>query len=237
MASCQKNMEIKVEDDVLSDYIALNADLEIDFLIACAAGKQGGMHGIAAEPTAIYFYPEEGATDYRYYEANDVADSISFDQYNRVDLPLSPLFNGYLQRWNHDSFEGERMAIVTYVTEGKIHISDPIRIKTNPKPTEVNDLVEIEVQDSVVHFEWQDGVIDENVIYFQVITDDNGNLMSGTYTYDRSWTFYDTSNVVLNITADANPTLQSGSDYTFTMMAVSEDNWVNLLIQKGFVAQ
>jgi len=111
-------------------------------------------------------------------------------------------------------------------------------MKTNPKPTEVNPaLVNIEVEDSTAHFEWQDGVIDENVIYFQVISDDQGNLVSGTYTYDRSWTFYDTSNVVLNITTDPNPTLEAGKEYNFTMMAVSEDNWVNLLIQQSFLAE
>jgi len=130
------------------------------------------------------------------------------------------------------------MAIVTYLSEGKIHVSDPIRIKTNPKPTEVSStLVNIEVEQDSVHFQWQDGIIDENVIYFQVVSDTQGNLISGTYTYDRSWTFYDTSNVVLNITTDENPMLTSGEEYTFTMMAVSDDNWVNLLIQKDFVAK
>lgn len=236
--SCQNDQEKPLDQNILSDYIELNSDLESDFLIACAAGKEGGMHGVMSEPTAIYFYPVAGATDYRYYETENVIDSIDFSQYKRVDLTLDPLFNGYLQRWNQESFEGERMSIVTYLTDGKLHISDPIRMKTNPKPTEVNPaLVNIEVEDSTAHFEWQDGVIDENVIYFQVISDDQGNLVSGTYTYDRSWTFYDTSNVVLNITTDPNPTLEAGKEYNFTMMAVSEDNWVNLLIQQSFLAE
>ncbi len=236
--SCQEDMKITLDENVLSDYIQLNEDRETDFLIACAAGKQGGMHGIVKEPTAIYFYPVEGATEFKYYEVDNISDSLNFSKYRFLDLDLSPLFNGYLQRWNRESFEGERMAIVTYLTEGNLHISDPIRIKTNPKPTEVNsDLVAIDVQDDSVTFEWQDGAIDENVIYFQVISDDQGNLVSGTYTYEKQWTFYDTSNVVLNITLDPNPELVSGNDYNFTMMAVSEDNWVNLLIQSSFVAE
>jgi len=192
--SCQSDEASTLNENILSDYISLKAELEQDFLIA--------------------------------------------DKYQRVNLPISPVFNGYLQRWNQQSFDGERMAIVTYLSEGKIHVSDPIRIKTNPKPTEVSStLVNIEVEQDSVHFQWQDGIIDENVIYFQVVSDTQGNLISGTYTYDRSWTFYDTSNVVLNITTDENPMLTSGEEYTFTMMAVSDDNWVNLLIQKDFVAK
>lgn len=236
-SSCIGDDIVVLDDSILADYKALNSDLESDFLIACAAGKEGGMHGIENEPTAIYFYPIEGATDFRYYETGNIADSLNFEKYNRIDLTIDPVFNGYLQRWNRDEFEGERFAIVTYLTEGKLHISDPIRMKTNPKPSEVNpELVAIEVEESQVHFQWQDGIIDENVIYFQVVSDDSGNLISGTYTYERSWTFYDTSNVVLNITTEANPTLTAGNEYLFTMMAVSEDNWVNLLIQKPFIA-
>ena len=237
-SSCQGDDIVVLDDHILEDYIALNSELESDFLIACAAGKEGGMHGIPEESTAIYFYPIEGATDYRYYETENIADSLNFEKYKRVDLSIDPVFNGYLQRWNRHDFDGERMAIVTYQSEGKLHISDPIRMKTNPKPSEVNpDLVEIEVEPSKVHFEWQDGIINENVIYFQVVADGMGNFVSGTYTYDRSYTFYDTSNVVLNITTDPNPTLISGNEYSFTMMAVSEDNWVNLLIQQTFTAQ
>ncbi len=236
-SSCIGDDILVLDDNILAEYIALNSDLESDFLIACAAGKEGGIHGIPEESTAIYFYPFEGATDYRYYEAENIADSLNFEEYKRVDLSIDPVFNGYLLRWNRDDFQGERMGMVTYRTEGKLHISDPIRMKTNLKPSEVNpDLVDIEVQPSQVYFEWQDGLIDENVIYFQVISDDQGNLISGTYTYDQFWTFYDTSNVVLNITTDPNPMLISGNEYSFTMMAVSEDNWVNLLIEQTFTA-
>lgn len=234
--SCSENDSIPLNEDILSEYIELNSTQERDFLIACAAGKEGGMHDNPENPTAIYFYPVEGATDYRYFETTNISDSLDFEKYQRVNLSLDPVFNGYLQRWNRSNFEGERMAIVTYITQGTLHISDPIRIKTNTKSTEVNpDLVDIELQDSLVDFEWQDGLIDENVIYFQVISNEQGDLISGTYTYDRSWTFYDTSNVVLNITNTEHPELISGNNYTFTMMAVSDDNWVNLLIQKPFL--
>ena len=53
-----------------------------------------------------------------------------------------------------------------------------------------------------------------------------GNLISGTYTYEPNFTFYDLSNVVLNITDTSSvPLLKENSTYTFTLMGVSEDNW------------
>jgi|GEM_PF-6684301 len=41
--SCQNDQEKPLDQNILSDYIELNSDLESDFLIACAAGKEGGM--------------------------------------------------------------------------------------------------------------------------------------------------------------------------------------------------
>ena len=76
-------------------------------------------------------------------------------------------------------------------------------------------------------------MIPENVIYFQVISDTDNNLISGTYTIEKNFTFYDLDNVVFNITdPNANPTLEPNKTYNFTLMGVSEDNWVNLFMEK-----
>ena len=87
-------------------------------------------------------------------------------------------------------------------------------------------------------FSWEDGIIDESVIYFQIISDEANNFISGTYTFEKEFTFYDLSNVVLNITdTTSTPTLEPNQDYKFTMMGVSEDNWVNLFIEKEFTTE
>ena len=83
-------------------------------------------------------------------------------------------------------------------------------------------------------FSWDDGRIKENAIYFQVISDDEGNLLSGTYTTDKHFTYQDSSNVVFDINRTWPSDLIAGEDYNFTLMAVSLDNWVNLVIQKSF---
>jgi hypothetical protein len=230
------NEELALDESVLEDYIALNSSLELDDLVACAAGREEGFLGSAVKPTDVFFYPISGATDFRYYEAESVADSLDFSKYIRKDLDSEPLFNGYLWKFNNIPFSGERMGVVTYTTPGKMHICTPIRMKTNLKPTEVNpSLLTINNTSVNPSFSWEDGMIDENVIYFHIVSDANNNLISGTYTIEKNFTFYNLRNVVFNITdPNSNPQLEPNQDYTFTLMGVSEDNWVNLFFEKSF---
>lgn len=234
--SCEKKENRELDPDVLEDYIELNSDLELTDLIACAGGRAEGLFNNMSEPTSVFFYPISGAIDFRYFETESLADSSSFSNYKAKALPNDPMFNGYLWKFNNLSFEGERMGVVTYKTPGKLHVCTPIRLKTNVKPSELNASLVTIVENGVnPTFTWEDGQIEENVIYFQVISDAEGNLISGTYTYEKNFTFYDLSNVVLNITdASSSPMLVSGQNYIFTMMGVSEDNWVNLIIEKEF---
>ena len=235
--SCGDDTTVSPSENDLATYLEVNADLTPADIIACAGGKEGGLFGVAEEPSTIFFYPIEGATDFRYFEAESVADSMDFEKYIEKDLTDAPIFNGYLWKFNNQPFSGERMGIVTYNTPGNLHTCTPIRLKANVKPTEVNPDRGTVVENGVSPtFTWEDGLIDENVIYFQVISDEAGNLISGTYTYEKEFVFYDTSNVVLNITNPAsNPSLEPNQNYKFTMMGVSEDNWVNLLIEKEFI--
>jgi hypothetical protein len=230
--SCEKNFET----DNLAEYLTENSDLERADLIACAAGSAVGLDGSGKFPTSVFFYPIEGATDFRYFEATNLADSLNFSAYTQKFMTNGPVFNGYLWKFNNTGFINERMGVVTYKTEGKLHVCTPIRMKTNPKPTEINpDLLTITENGVNPAFEWEDGLINENVIYFQVVSDLEGNLISGTYTYEKNFTFYDLANVVLNIKdVDPAPELQPNRTYRITMMAVSEDNWVNLLCEKEF---
>lgn len=225
-----------LDEQILEDYLTIEEELPRADLVACAGGQSGGFLGTTIAPTDVIFYPIDEAEDFRYYEAPSVADSADFSKYIAKELPFEPLFNGYLQKFNNSSFEGERMGIVTYRTPGNIHVSNPIRLKTNIKPTEVNnDLATVFENDLNPSFTWNPGSIDENVIYFQVISDADNNFISGTYTIDRSFTFYDLSNVVFNITDPSiTPILLPDREYKFTLMGVSEDNWVNLYVEKDF---
>lgn len=224
------------DEQVLADYLELNQSLERADLVACAAGKAGGILPESTTPTDVFFYPIQGATDFRYFEAERVEDSLDFTKYIRKELPDEPFFNGYLWKFNNTEFSDERMGVVTYLSEGKLHVCTPIRLKTNVKPTEVNaNLITVTENGLTPSFAWEEGQIRENVIFFQVISDEQGNLISGTYTVEREFTFYDLRNVVFNITdTTSTPMLEPNRSYTFTLMGVSEDNWVNLFGEQLF---
>ena len=225
----------------LAEYIAENPDSRLvrDSLIACAAS----MADVMVEfPIAIFFLPEGGASNFRYFETENIeADNSDLGNYEEMELGTEPVFNGYLRRFPRPAISANTWGIVSYKREdGNIYISNPIRLKYNDLPTEHNsDLVTIDQTESLSpFFTWEDGSIDENEIYFQVISEDNGDLLSGTYTYDKSFRFYDVSNVVLNIRdVTPAPMLENGKEYGFLLMAVSVDNWVNLVIEKGFTVE
>ena len=52
-----------------------------------------------------------------------------------VSAPLSNIFNGYLKKFEIGATE-EKWVIVAFDEGGKIHLSNPIRLKHLSKPTE-----------------------------------------------------------------------------------------------------
>lgn len=206
-------------------------------VIACAAGGKEVSMGDEKFPISVYFYPVPGATDFRYFESRSVdMDARDFSKYRLETLELAPVFNGYLRRFKHGPVTNEVWGMVTYRVNDRLILSNPIRIKLTTKPTQMaNDLVTIEAGVTEPMFWWRDGVVKENAIYFQVVSDAADHLVSGTYTEQKHFQFYKLNNVVMNIhDVRPPPTLQRNTTYTFTLMGVSQDNWVNLMAMKPF---
>ncbi|WP_299898191.1 hypothetical protein [uncultured Aquimarina sp.] len=205
-------------------------DIEVDNVIACASGSESDENSIIA-----YVYPRPEATDIRYYETSNIdVDKNDYSNYQRILIESTDFFNGYLRKFTRNTDE-EKWVVITFFEEGKLHLSNPIRLKHKTKPTEFTSEVNIDLAtESMPVFSWQDGVFDDNAIYFQVVSDSDNELLSGTYTFEKQFQYYKTENVVLNITMGTPLPLEAISSYNFTLMGVSEDNWVNLLIQKEF---
>ena len=239
MLGC-KDSESLVLEPFLEDYITSNEVFPLvrDSLIACAFGSDSKLMADDDFPLSILFYPEGNATDFRYFETESAdIDPEDLSQYCRKDLPHSPIFNGYLRRFERAALDKNIWARVSYIKDGNLHISNAIRLKYNDKPSETNpSLLTIDQSENLSPiFSWLDGVIPENAIYFHAVLDSNNDLISGTYSFDRQFQFYDLSNVVLNIRAiNPPPTLQQNEEYTFVLMGVSLDNWVNLFIEQPF---
>lgn len=227
--SCSEDSDITVPRN-LQEYLETTSDTDFGEVIACAAS-------VSSSLTYVFYYPEEGASDIRYYEADSLnVDETDFTNYKRQNLDITDVFGGKLQRFSRSSSE-DNWCLVTYKLDGQLHKSNVIRLKNASNPTGWTDVVDIDFKSTLEpNFTWSDFGITDNAIYFQVISEnEEDTFISGTYTENQFFQYYDTSNVVLNINLEEPATLVEDTEYLFTMMGVSEDNWVNLVIQETFI--
>lgn len=234
IGSCAKEPQVVPYSDL---QLYLNAQSgQQDILIACATGESEHRIGTAAHPVQIFFYPVEGAYDYRLYLSDETSNSAPENHtYYQVNYDIDSVFQGKLRRFNTPHQEG-KWAIVTYNSPGKYHVSDPIKIKHDYESTYYIDSL-VTINENGVHpaFNWTGENETNNIIYFEVVSDTLGNVVSATYTTDKFWTFYDLNNVVLNVhDVSPTPSLQPNQTYRFTLMGVSEDNWVHTVAIKQF---
>lgn len=216
----------------LADAIT-NRATENGAVIACAASAADD-----ANVVLVYFYLEAGATNVKFFETNRLdVDQNDYANYNVLDLTATALFEGTIYQFTRP-FASEQWVIVTYELEGEIKISNPIRTKNISKPSVWNDAVTIDQQEvAMPKFTWADNAFGDNAIYFQVVSTIDNGFLSGTYTNENQFQYYNTSNVILNVTTTTPPNLTAGLPYKFTLMDVSEDNWVNAVVQKTFVVE
>ena len=228
--SCNSTDNI-IDGSTLEAYL-FNRNTDIGGVIACSSS------GMDDAVVFTYYYPESGASDIRFYETSLLEDDPwDFSNYMKVSLQSTPFFNGYLGKFE-SSPVNEKWIVITCELHGDIKVSNPIRIKQNTKPSVWTDTIEIDQQQmGMPEFTWTDDAFGDNAIYFQVLADAQGDLLSGTYTYDNHFQYYNTANVVLNITQENPPDLIQGQTYSFTIMDVSADNWVNAVFTKTFIVQ
>ncbi len=231
VSSCSKSDDDTPIHSTLEQYTS-NRTTEMGAVIACAAKEEN------TNAVLTFFYPEDGASNIQYFETgNAEVDKEDFGNYARLDLSSSPFFNGHLRFFSRNLTE-EKWIVVTYELGGEIKISNPIRTRQFTKSSVWNDMVTIDQDTSLMpKFSWEANAFGDNAIYFQVVSNAQGDLLSGTYTHENQFQYYDTTNVVLNVTEETPPELVGDVEYNFTLMDVSLDNWVNLVTQKSFTAQ
>ena len=234
-----KNDDIVIS---LQQHISENPTLTpFNELIACAAGGQTDFLDDANAPLNMFFYPLPDATDFKYYETQNASDDPSdLSLFYEKKIETISVFNGFLRRFPLPPPDKDVWGRVSFIANDTLWYCKPVRYKTLEKPSQyAPELCEVDLVEPLQPtFTWQDGIADDNIIYFQIISDEDGNALSGTYTTERSFQFYNLGNVVLNVTSpNTTPTLISGKTYDFTLMGVSSDNWVNLIMDKKFIAQ
>ena len=218
-----------------------------DFIETIPASNLGGVIAYAANSEGrddlnyIFYYPEPGAKDIRYYEAvNASIDPLDFNQYRRQALVVENVFGRKLARFVRNNNESERWCLVTYFLDGVLQISNPILLKNRTQPTQWKDNLTIDYPRSLNPvFSWTDFETPNNDVYFQAIFETEADaFVSGTYTEEQAFFFYDTNNVTFDINLTTPETLKVDTEYSIIVMGVNQtDNWVNLVIQETFVPQ
>lgn len=239
--SCKKD-DTSDQSNTLQSVIESQSNLiPFNELVACAAGGQEDFLDDEDFPLSMFFYPELNATDFKYYETeNSDDDPNNLNLFLEKNASHEPLFNGFLRRFFLPKPEKDIWSRVSFIANDTLWYCKPVRIKYFEKPTQyAPELCQVDLSNSVEPiFSWQDGIANDNFIYFQVISDENNNALSGTYTNDLSFQYYYLDNVVFNVTRPGQvQPLQIDSTYNFTLMGVSNDNWVNLIMDKSFLVQ
>lgn len=226
-AACESTDDVVNEEVTLAAYIR-GQQIETGAVIACSASE------LNTNNILTFFYPENGAVNVRFYKTETTeVEKLDYSKYTLKAIESEPFFNGALGKYTTEALM-EHWIIISYELDGEVKMSNPIRTKQLSKATVWNDTVSINQDTALMPlFIWEANAVGDNAIYFQVLSKENNDLLSGTYTYESNFQFYDTSNVVLNIT-EGFPELESNSNYNFTLMDVSLDNWVNLVSQKAF---
>ena len=217
----------------LEEYVALNSTKTIESALAFAASSSGSQ-----SLSYIYYDFLIGSSAMRYYETdNTLVDEKDFSNYRRKMLTDEAVYGGELRRYNRTD-DSESWCIITYVINETLHISNPVKIKNQTRPTEWFTDLTIDSSESLMPiFTWTDGSYLENVEYLEIITDADSDFLSGTFTEDKFFQYYDTSNVTSKINLDTPAALILNEDYKITVMGLSDDFWVNLMIQETFTAE
>lgn len=231
IVSCSEDTDISVARN-LQEYIDEISNISEKAVVAYAANAEANI-----SLTYVFYYPEEGASDIRYYELTAASlDENVFANYRRQSLDSNAIFGGKLERFSR-SVNSETWCLVTYVKEGALRISKPIKLKNTSKSTVYSDEVTINYKTTLdPNFTWEDSTTPENILYFQVITDEEEVFISGTHTKEKFFQYYDLSNVVDPVINTVIPdALVEDEVYNFTMMGIDADNWINLIIKEQFI--
>lgn len=130
--------------------------------------------------------------------------------------------------------------LVTYLLDDKLYISKPIKTKNATKPTEWSTAVDITYPNTLAPvFTWQDGTFTDTDKYFEVLTLNDDTFLTGTYTKDKQFVYYNESNIIVadNIHTSTPPALVLDDSYKLYIYGLDTDNWLNLVIQNTFIAQ
>jgi hypothetical protein len=71
----------------------------------------------------------------------------------------------------------------------------------------------------------------------QIFTQNDDVFLSGTFTTENTFQYYDEVNITDKIHTETPPNLILDDRYKFYLYGLSTDNWINFTIQKSFIVE
>lgn len=205
-----------------------------DSLIACAfSGDYGFLPNGLTDEMRVLAYAYFPDVEFFYFRAEAGA-GTSFTDFRFLPAPEArTVANGFFEVLPQPTEGGN--FIVAHRRGSRLFVSNVIELKPDqPTADGSGDLaVDLSTPANPV-FSWGTDPGD-NVIFFELLTDASGNVVSGTYTTEPSFRYYDLSNVVLNVSPGTPPaSLTTSNSYRMTVMGVGSNNWVNFIRDVAF---
>ncbi|MCV6628644.1 MAG: hypothetical protein OIF50_02170 [Flavobacteriaceae bacterium] len=204
----------------------------MESIVAVASSDPDKANGVK-----ILFYPKSGATDFRlYYQVEADKDSLDYAAYRLVkDSTIAALYTGFYQEFQIDSL-APHWAIVTFEHQKILHTSPPIRLQHIENQTRTSNTVSIDHSIAASpRFRWDS--ISPNNKFLYLISDENPHIQSSGISSDRSYTYGNQNNVVLDLNESPAPTLVKNKLYTFKVFELTPNNWTTRLLTANFEAQ
>lgn len=209
--------------------------------LALAYRNQNLSSGDTVNAISVIFMPAAYSAEYKYFEtASANIDTLDFSLFNERSPTEDTLYNGYLSKFIRSATDKDIWCRITFETYFDLYISSAVIIKSSNYSTVYEpDLVNIDLSDGThPFFSWTNDTIPGNNIYLQLISDASDNLISGTFTHDKYFQFYDLSNVIINISpTPPDPILEPYKTYKFILMGIGKNNWVNLISERYFTTR
>jgi len=235
--SCDNSLDDRLHIRHLDDYLTYHEDLDKIEPLAFAANNKTN-----TSATDIYCYLETDADFIYYFETSSIdVDPTDFTQYKLTHLQrvrvfgenTKPLSTGFVKHMQPTSQEA--WCIVGYEADNKLYISSKIRLKQQSQPTVFSDALNIDNSNVALPIiSWEKGAFDNTTAYLELVTDNNIELISATITEDLFYKYNDDSNVIKTISPVTAPII-SANTYSFSVLGIGNDNWVNLWIDKNYV--
>lgn len=224
----------------LRSYIKDNGDpvIQMDSILAYATESIPSFMENTGDPISVFYLPPENSTEYIMFESDKYSINVNdLTTFYEIALESRTEYDGAFVRFLHPALEFPRWARISCKKNGQILISNAFLINTMSDSTKYcPGLVEIDFdQLTQPLFSWYNDSIPGTSMYLQIVATADQEMLSGTFTTDQYFQFYVLDNVIRNIhDVSPSPVLTKGQTYSFTVLGMGADYWVEMVSDSTF---